>query len=193
MKIEAQVLQGQHVRLEPLEARHYPALKDACEADAEIWTLYPFPMTGDGFGKWTKAVEKRVASGEAIAHAVIVGGQVVGTSVFVGIDPANRKVEIGNTYYRPDMRGTAVNPESKLLMLAHAFASGAHCIQFKVDAMNARSRAAVLKLGAKQDGILRGDRVTWTGRIRDTVMFSILEEEWPDVRARLEARVAAFG
>ncbi len=90
------------------------------------------------------------------------------------------------------MRGTAVNPEAKLLMLAHAFASGAHCVQLKVDAMNARSRAAVLKLGAKQDGILRGDRVTWTGRIRDTVMFSILEDEWPDVRAQLEARVAAF-
>ena len=83
-----------------------------------------------------------------------------------------------------------MNPASKRLMMAHAFESGARRVQYKVDAINARSRAAVLKLGATQEGILRQDRVTWTGRIRDTVVFSILADEWPAVRERLDARLA---
>ena len=102
-------------------------------------------------------------------------------------------MEIGATYYGPELRGGAVNPAAKRLLLANAFASGARRVQFKVDAINARSRAAVLKLGAVQEGILRQDRVTWTGRIRDSVVFSILADEWPAVRERLDARLATFG
>ena len=192
MKIEPQTLTGRFVRLEPLEQHHFPGLKSACEADTDIWTLYPFPMTGVHFETWAEAVEKRAARGEALAYAVVKDGCVVGVSLFIGIDPANRNVEIGNTYYHPEVRGTAVNPESKLLMLAHAFQSGARCVRFRVDALNTRSRAAVLKLGARQDGILRRDRVTWTGRVRDTVVFSILDDEWPGVREKLEARLEAF-
>jgi RimJ/RimL family protein N-acetyltransferase len=86
-----------------------------------------------------------------------------------------------------------VNPAAKRLMLGHAFESGCRRLVFRVDAINARSRAAVLKLGAVQDGILRQDRVTWTGRIRDTVIFSVLADEWPDVRDRLDERLGAFG
>ncbi len=189
MKIEPQILRGHNVRLEPLEPHHLPELKRACEADTEIWALYPFSMVGEHFDVWADMMKKRTARGEALAYAVVKDGRVVGTSFFIGIDPPNRTVEIGNTYYHPDFRGTAVNPESKLLMLAHAFASGAQCVRFRVDALNARSRAAVLKLGARQEGILRRDRVTWTGRVRDTVMFSILDDEWPEVRAKLEARL----
>jgi RimJ/RimL family protein N-acetyltransferase len=85
-----------------------------------------------------------------------------------------------------------VNPQSKLLMIAMAFDAGARRVGFKVDALNARSRAAVLKLGARQDGIIRQDRITWTGRTRDTVVFSILSDEWPAVRAGLEGRLGAF-
>ena len=85
-----------------------------------------------------------------------------------------------------------MNPESKLLMLGQAFAAGMNVVQFRVDALNLRSRAAVSKLGAHQDGILRQDRITWTGRVRDTVMFSILRGEWPEVKARLEARLDAL-
>jgi RimJ/RimL family protein N-acetyltransferase len=85
-----------------------------------------------------------------------------------------------------------VNPAAKRLLMAHAFESGVRRVQYKVDAINARSRAAVLKLGAIQEGILRQDRVTWTGRVRDTVVFSILADEWPAVRDRLDARLAAF-
>jgi RimJ/RimL family protein N-acetyltransferase len=107
-------------------------------------------------------------------------------------DQVNAVTEIGATYYRPDVRGGAVNPAAKRLLLAHAFDGGARRVQFKVDALNAASRAAVLKLGAAQEGILRQDRVTWTGRIRDTVVFSILADEWPQVRAKLDARLATF-
>jgi RimJ/RimL family protein N-acetyltransferase len=192
MKIEPQILSGRFVRLEPLEPRHLPELKRACEADTEIWPLYPFSMAGEHFDVWVAMVEKRTARGEALAFAVMKDDRVVGTSLFIGIDPANRNVEIGNTYYHPDFRGTAINPESKLLMMAHAFGSGAQCVRFRVDALNARSRAAVLKLGAKQEGIMRRDRITWTGRFRDTVLFSVLDDEWTEVRENLEARLARF-
>jgi N-acetyltransferase len=190
MKLEAKTLEGRFVRLEPLEPRHYEALRQACEADAEIWPLYPFDMRGNHFYVWAERVAKMVARGDAIAYAVLHKDEVIGVSLFLGIDTPSKRVEIGNTYYRPDLRGGVVNPESKFLMLQHAFDSGVRCVQLRVDALNARSRAAVAKLGAKQDGILRQDRITWTGRTRDTVIFSILSEEWPEVRANLLTRLA---
>jgi len=107
-------------------------------------------------------------------------------------DPPNRAVEIGGTYYQPDARGGPVNPECKRLMMAHAFDSGANRVGFRVDVLNARSRAAVLKLGAVQEGIIRADRVTWTGRVRDTVIFSVMAVEWPAVRDRLDARLVGY-
>lgn len=191
MKIEAKVLEGKHVRLEPLEPRHHDALKRACEADMEVWDLYPFRMTGEHFQVWADAVAKRAARGDTLPFAVLWRGELVGVSLFSTIDAPNRRVEIGNTYYRPEARGSVVNPEAKFLMMDHAFDSGALCVQFRVDTLNARSRAAVLKLGARQDGILRRDRITWTGRKRDTVVFSVLDDEWPQVRADLLARVNA--
>jgi RimJ/RimL family protein N-acetyltransferase len=111
---------------------------------------------------------------------------------YIGPDPVNASVEIGGTYYHPDHRGGAVNPAAKLLMLDHAFAAGARRVQLNVDAINHRSCAAVLKLGAVQEGVLRQHRVVWTGRIRDTVVFSILAAEWPAVRAGLDARLAGY-
>jgi len=191
MKLETKTLEGRLVRLEPLEPRHYEALKRACEADTDIWLLYPFSMTGEHFDTWAERTAKNVVRGEALAYAVLCEGEVIGVTVYVVIDSPNKRVEIGNTYYRPDMRGGSVNPEAKFLMLRHAFESGVRCVQLRVDAANARSRAAVLKLGAHQDGILRQDRITWTGRTRDTVIFSILAEEWPEVREKLLKRIAA--
>ena len=119
-------------------------------------------------------------------------GRCVGVSSFLRIDVPNASLEIGGTYYRPEVRGGAVNPGSKRLLMAHAFESGARRVQYKVDAINARSRAAVLKLGAVQEGILRQDMITWTGRVRDSVIFSVVAEEWPAVRAGLDARLAAL-
>ena len=192
MSLSPSPLQGRFVRLEPLADPHKEALRAACEADPDIWALYPMNMAGDGFDPWWAGVEGRVRSGAALAYAVLHDGEVVGCSLFT-IDAPNRLVEIGNTYLHPRVRGGPANPDAKRAMLAHAFDNGIICVQFKVDALNLRSRAAVAKLGAHEDGILRASRITWTGRIRDTVMFSILAEEWPALRDRLDARLSQIG
>lgn len=189
MKLTSKVLQGRHVRLEPLSAKHDAPLRSVCEADPDIWSLYPFSMQGEHYDRWRAGVDRRVAAGEAIAFAVMVEGRCGGVTLYTAVDAPNRRVEIGNTYFHPELRSGVVNPESKLLLLDHAFGSGAACVQFRVDALNARSRAAMTKLGAHLDGILRQDRVTWTGRVRDTVVFSILAGEWPELRKALAARI----
>lgn len=193
MNLQPQVLENRFVRLEPFEARHREGLRAACAADPDTWNrLYPYSMLGDGFdGQWQR-LETEAARGVTIPFAVIVAGEVHGMTTYIAVDQVNNTVEIGATYYEPLVRGGAVNPSCKRLLLAHAFGSGATRVQFRVDAMNARSRAAVLKLGAVQEGILRRDRITWTGRVRDTVVFSILSDEWPEVREGLDARLAAI-
>lgn len=193
MKLQPAVLENAFVRLEPLEPAHREPLRAACAADPEIWAaLYPYSMAGEHFDpRWGQLLAE-AGCGSAIHFAVIAGGAVVGMTSFLAPDPINASVEIGATYYRPDARGGPVNPAAKRLLLALAFAARARRVQLKVDALNARSRAAVSKLGAVQEGILRQDRVLWTGRVRDTVYFSVLAEEWPAVRTGLDARLAAF-
>jgi RimJ/RimL family protein N-acetyltransferase len=194
MQLNAQVLEDAHVRLEPMAQAHREDLRAACDADQDVWTaLYPYSMAGEHFDPtWTRIMGD-IETGRTIAFAVMTDDRCGGITCYSGMDAANDVVEIGGTYYRPDLRGGPVNPAAKRLMLGHAFASGARRVVFRVDAINARSRAAVLKLGAIQDGILRQDRVAWTGRIRDTVIFSILADEWPAVREGLDARLARFG
>ena len=189
MNLTYPVLELGDVRLEPLSEGHRDALRAAANADQEIWDIYPFSMANEHFdGYWTKTMQSK--ADETLApYAVLLEGKVVGGSAYFARDPANSAVEIGGSYYRPEVRGTHVNPSAKLLLLGHAFACGAKRVGFRVDAVNARSRAAVTKLGAKQEGILRQDRVTWTGRVRDTVIFSVLAEEWPDVEHGLLARL----
>jgi RimJ/RimL family protein N-acetyltransferase len=193
MQLEPVVLENRFVRLEPLGAAHREGLRAACAADTQIWTaLYPYSLAGEHFDpRWSQLLAS-AETGANLVFAVLADGEVVGMSSYLNIDRANAVTEIGGTYYRPDVRGGAVNPAAKRLLLTHAFDGGARRVQFKVDALNARSRAAVLRLGAAQEGILRQDRVTWTGRIRDTAVFSILAEEWPKVRATLDARLADF-
>ncbi|RYF93854.1 MAG: N-acetyltransferase [Caulobacteraceae bacterium] len=184
-------LVGLHAVLEPLDDAHREALRTACDADQEIWQIYPYSMGGEHFDAFWKSVRARQESGALVPFAVLHVGKVVGISC-LALDGRNRAVDIGGTYYHPEVRGTAVNPEAKRLLMAHAFDHGVRRVAFKVDAVNARSRAAVLKLGAIQEGILRADTLTWTGRMRDTVVFSVLADEWPAVRDRLDARLAAF-
>lgn len=193
MRLEPAVLEGPFARLEPLAARHADDLRAAADADPEIWPLYPVNMSGAHFDGWWARITEDAASGRWLPFAVTVRGACVGVTCFILPDAANAGVEIGGTYLHPAVRGGAVNPQSKRLMLGHAFDAGARRVAFRVDALNARSRAAVLKLGAVQEGILRQDKVVWTGRVRDTVTFSILAAEWPAVRERLDARLAAFG
>jgi len=193
MNLERKILEDRHVRLEPMAEAHRKDLRAACAADPDTWNeLYPFSMLGPAFDEGWERMYARPAA-EWIAFAVMANGRCDGTTSYLAIDPVNATVEIGATSYGPELRGGAVNPAAKRLLLANAFESGARRVQFKVDAINGRSRAAVTKLGAVQEGILRQDRVTWTGRIRDTVVFSILADEWPSVSARLDARLAAFG
>lgn len=193
MKLEPKVLENRFVRLEPMTEAHREGLRAATNADQRIWTeLYPFSWAGEHFEPtWAKLMGDQ-AAGNTQAYAVVAGGEVVGLTTFYAIDPPNSVLEVGGTYYRPDARGGAVNPAAKRLMMGHAFDSGARRVVYRVDALNARSRAAVTKLGAVQEGILRADRLTWTGRIRDTVIFSILADEWPAVRGRLDARLVAL-
>ncbi len=197
MSHHAPALHGRFVHLEPLTEAHREPLRAACDADTEVWAaLYPYPMNGPHLDDWWAGMEKERRAGSKLAMAGIVDGAVGGLSCFM-LDAPNRRVEIGNTYWRPDIRGGAVNPEAKMLMLAHAFApgglypEGANVVQFKVDNLNVRSRSAVIKLGAHLDGVIRHDRIVWTGRVRDTCVFSILAEEWPMVRDKLEARLTA--
>ena len=192
MRLEPAVLQGPHARLEPLADRHREGLRQAANADPDIWDLYPVNMSGARFEGWWAQIAADAQAGRWLPFAVVVEGACLGVTCFILPDATNAAVEIGGTYLHPRTRGGVVNPQAKRLMLGHAFDSAARRVSFRVDALNARSRAAVLKLGAVQEGLLRQDKVVWTGRVRDTVVFSVLANEWPEVRTRLDARIAAF-
>lgn len=190
MKLDHRLLQGRFVRLEPLAEHHREGVRLAAEADQDIWqSLYPVSMIGEHFPPYWKQMMKLVADRATLPYAVMRDGLCVGCTSIMP-DLPNLAAEIGGTYYRPDVRGGPLNPECKRLLMSHCFEAGANRVSFKVDALNARSRAAVLKLGARQDGILRAERITWTGRVRDTVIFSVLAEEWPAIRDRLDTRLA---
>lgn len=193
MTLSTPVLDGRFVRLEPLSDVHREDLRAACDADGEIWeTLYPFSWAGAHFDKAWAYYRREIEAGRTKPFAVVVDGRCGGISGYLNISEPNASVEIGGTYYRPELRGGATNPAAKRLLLGQAFDCGARRVTFRVDAINARSRAAVTKLGAVQEGIMRSEMVVWTGRVRDTALYSILREEWPAVRERLDARLARF-
>lgn len=193
MELPYTVLENEFVRLEPLAEPHREGLRAACNADERLWTdLYVYSMYGEHFDPGFDRLIGFQAAGTWAPYAVIAGGQVVGVSCYLAIDLANDAVEIGGTYYRPEARGGVVNPAAKLLLMDHLFAQGCERCQYRVDAINARSRAAVTKLGAALEGIIRNDRYTWNGRHRSTAVFSILKDEWPASRARLQTRLEAF-
>ncbi len=190
MTLRASVLENRWVRLEPFEDRHKEPLRLACDADPELWPqFYYTSLGGEHFDPAWQAIRDQQASGARIPFAVIDDGEVVGLSTFIDIQSANRAVEIGTTYYRPSARGGVVNPATKRLLLEHAFACGAQRVAFQVDQINLRSQAAMAKLGAMREGVMRDDKITWTGRVRSSVIFSILAEEWPAVREGLDARL----
>ena len=166
------------VRLEPINDSHLETLKAACARDREIWEIFPVSMLDDNF---QVSVERFHQTGEFVTFAVIhdVDDQqsVVGMTSYIR-PTIHGAVEIGGTYIAAEVRGTGFNSIMKKLMIENAFSNGFHRIQFNVDTRNERSMAAVLKLGAKQEGVLRKDRITWTGYVRDTAIFSILKEEY---------------
>jgi RimJ/RimL family protein N-acetyltransferase len=164
------------LRLEILAEAHREPLRAACARDTDIWQIYPFNYLGDGFDPQFE----RMLAGAALrrCYAIVQGSEVVGMTAWLDAGQPGWSIEIGNSYIEPRLRGTGFNGRLKRLMLDHAFSCGLERVVFKVDAINARSRAAVLKLGCTQEAIMRHERRTWLGRIRDTVMFSVLRHEW---------------
>jgi len=161
-------------RLVPLLAGHGPGLQAACAADADIWRIYPTDYGPDGFAASFGAL---LANPTRLPFAILDGDLLVGMTAYLRIEPAAQTLEIGNSYLRPDRRGTGLNGAMKRLMIDHAFACGFRRIEFRIDARNGRSQAAVGKLGAVREGLLRAERITWTGHVRDTVLFSLLESD----------------
>ena len=192
MRLTEQVLENEYVRLEPLQDTHKEELREATNADQEIWTsLYPITMAGEHFDPFWQRIQNDHGIGSWIPFAVFASGRCVGITCYIRPEAGNRCVDIGSTYYRPEYRGGVVNPACKHLLLVYAFACGANRVQFAVDALNTRSRAAMTKLGATEEGILRRARITWTGRVFDRVFFSVLVEEWPRVETILAQQLSA--
>jgi RimJ/RimL family protein N-acetyltransferase len=164
------------VHLEPLVEAHRAALKAACAEDLDIWPIYAVSYDPDHFDE---SFDKLLSRPNVRSFALFLDGRLVGMSCFLGIDAGRGVVEIGNTYYIPGIRGSGVNRRVKDLMLRRAFGCGFRRVEFRVDARNARSQAAMAKLGAVREGVIRAERITWNGHVRDTVLFSILAEDWP--------------
>ncbi len=189
-------LEGSGIRLEPIRREHaeifWEISKDALD---DIFQWIPYRVkTREDFERLVEKIFEEQERGESVAFATVDrrSGQVIGSTRFMNIDRANRRVEIGSTWIIPAWQRTAVNTEAKYLMLRHAFEVW-NCfrVELKTDALNQRSRNAILRIGAKEEGTLRRHVVTWTGRVRDSVYFSILDSEWPSVKTTLEQKLMA--
>ncbi|GAA4188774.1 GNAT family protein [Microbacterium oryzae] len=190
------VLENDFVRLEPLRPAHSDDLAAAVAVD-DLWrtwyTRIPAPE------RMAEEIVRRLAEQEAgrMAPWAIVdaaSGRAVGMTTYLHIEPDHRRLEIGSTWIGTAAQGTGINPAAKLLLLERAFdVLGCICVQLCTHWHNHQSRAAIARLGAKQDGVLRSHAIFPDGHVRDTVMFSIIEPEWPAVRRGLEARLARRG
>jgi len=186
--IEPVTLRGEHATLEPLSAAHAPALAKAA-ADGELWRLWytgvAAPEKMDAYVATALDMRERL---DAMPFVVRdnASGDIVGCTRYFNVDTANRRVEIGHTWYAKRLQRTPLNTECKLLLLSHAFeALGCIAVEFRTHWFNHASRAAIARLGAKQDGVLRNHAITSDGIKRDTVVFSIIDSEWPAVRQHL--------
>ena len=199
--LEPIILTGQHVVLEPLSHAHHDGLVEAAR-DGELWKLWytsvPAPEN------MAAEIDRRLGLQQAgsmlpfttrlLDPATGGPGRVIGMTTYMNIDAATPRVEIGSTWNAASSHGTGTNADSKLLLLRHAFETlGCPAVEFRTHWLNHQSREAIARLGAKQDGVLRSHTRTADGQLRDTVVFSILEHEWPMVRAGLEFRLAKRG
>lgn len=193
LNLTADILQGRYVRLEPVTVDHRDDLKAAIDCDPESWEIMSVNGCGEGFDDFWGALQGETDRGERVGFAIrrLSDGKVVGTSSYLNISRLHGGLEIGSTFLNPEARSGPINPESKRLMLSHAFdKAGAIRVQLVTDVRNARSQAAILKLGASKEGVLRNHKVTWTGHVRDTAVFSITDYDWPAIRDRLEFRLS---
>ena len=190
MEIAPVTLTGSVVRLEPLSEQHAPDLTVAAH-DERIWRymLYAYPEDEEKMLAWVRDILARQAAGADLAFAVIhlASGRAIGATRYLEIRPEHRSLEIGGTWYATGFQRTAVNTECKYLMLKHAFeVLGCIRVQFKADARNLRSLRAIERIGAVREGVLRNHYILPDGCYRDSVYFSILDNEWPKVKERLE-------
>ncbi|MDY6922636.1 MAG: GNAT family protein [Pseudomonadota bacterium] len=194
MRLRIEPLANRFVRLEPFGPELEAEVRAALDCDPEAWDIMVGAAWGPHFDGWWRSALTAMEEGSRIAYAVrrLSDGPVVGTTSLYEIKPAYRRCEIGSTFYRPEARGGPVNPAAKRLLLGHAFDAGAVRVEIITDAINPASQAAIRKLGARDEGVLRKHKITWKGRIRDTAQFAILDDDWPSVRDRLDARLAAF-
>ena len=186
--VEPVTLRGRHATLQPLAREHEAGVR-AAVADGELWELwYTSVPAPDGVGKWLDA---SLAMRENLGAMPFVirdnaSGDIVGSTRYFNVDAVNRRLEIGHTWHAKRVQRTAINTECKIMLLTHAFET-LRCIavEFRTNFFNFQSRAAIARLGAKQDGILRNHQVLSDGTLRDTVVFSIIEGEWPAVKRHL--------
>jgi len=192
LQIQPVTLRGRHIRLEPLTLNHHDGL---CEIglDAELWRWIPTPVRSrEEMLDYIRLALQGQTEGNALPFANVeqTSGRVVGCTRYMNIDKANRHVEIGSTWIGKPWQRSAVNTEAKYLMLRHAFETlGCYRVELKTDALNQQSRNAILRIGASQEGIFRKHVLCWDGRLRDSVYFSIIDSEWPGVKARLEEKL----
>ena len=187
------ILEGRYVRLEPLTVEHTKQGLAEVGLDEDLWKWIPKPVrTPEEMSAYVEAALKEQASGSALPFALIetASGRAIGSTRYGNIDRAHYRVEIGWTWVAREWQRSAVNTETKYLLLRHAFET-LRCIrvELKTDSLNERSRAAILRIGAREEGTFRNHMITASGRIRHTVYFSIIASEWPDVKTRLESKL----
>lgn len=193
MLIEPLTLEGRHVRLEPLSQAHHA---EFCEVglDEELWRWTTVLIRAPHeMRDYIETAQREQAQGLSLPFATVehATGRAIGSTRYGNIDRLNRRVEIGWTWVAREFQRTPVNTEAKYLMLRHAFEQW-RCIrvEFKTDSLNERSRNALRRIGAKEEGIFRNHMVTCTGRLRHSVYYSIIDSEWPEVKASLEERLS---
>jgi RimJ/RimL family protein N-acetyltransferase len=194
MKVMPVVLEGAHLRLEPLSRGHLPGLC-AIGLEQELWRWIPTPVRiTDDMAAYVELALKEQADGSSLPFAQIEksAGRVIGSTRYMNIEKMHHRAEIGCTWIGREWQRTAVNTESKFLLLRHAFETlGCMRVELKTDSLNEKSRAAILRIGAKEEGTFRNHMITSSGRIRQTVYFSIVDSEWPGVKSELERRLGS--
>jgi RimJ/RimL family protein N-acetyltransferase len=177
----AEPMTGDGCRAALFSEQYREPLKAACAEDSDIWEIYANNFGPVGFDD---SINRYTTSPNNRTFVLFEGDELAGMSSYLGIDEGRQVLEIGGTYYRPHLRGTGFNRRIKHMMLRRAFDCGVRRVEFRVDIRNQRSQAAMKKLGAVREGVLRADRITWTGHVRDTVLFAILKDEWVPIFAR---------
>lgn len=192
MAVQPVTLEGRAVRLEPLSRAHHHALAQV-GLDEDLWRWIPTQVrTPEEMVAYIEKALDEQTRGVSLPFAIIEksSGRAIGSTRYGNIDREHRRVEIGWTWIAREWQRTAVNSECKYLLLRHAFESlGCIRVELKTDSLNERSRNAILRIGAKEEGICRNHMITSSGRIRHTVYFSVIDSEWPAVKAKLEARL----